>query len=589
MRDESKESITPNEPRDADEDPFEDLDKFFAPIQDVEWPELEPPAASEAAPPAQGGTAVPSPPEDATPTESQTQELSSDELAELHARLEGDPRGGEYGFMGEYLPGDSEAASTAEAPAASAEAAAAGEQPADGPRELTLDDLRRAPPEYSELPPPSGDQEQTAEETAVSEPLEPPSGASPEQVVTVLGDEPLGWETGSVDLGPLDEEGAALRDLWDDVPPGTTAGSGGEEEPPPGGSEAAAERIAASVREDSVGGGHVDEGDLLSDLGAAPPTLGEPSQPAAPPTTEAAAPVKVGVAESLGGPSWQDPTSEEVAFGPEEPGRPPRNLPAALVSGAVLVVLGVVSVLLSKAAFSVVATIVVLLAQAELYAAIRREQHRQPATALGLVLGALVMAAAYLKHEPAVLAIAVLSVLFTFLWFMATPAKARRDVLQNIAATILPILYVPVLASFVLLLVLVSKGLMLAVVGLTVGYDIAAFAIGSVWGERPLAPNISPRKSWQGAFGAALVVLFASVAIVSNIDPIQTMAQAIGLGLIVAIMAPLGDLAESLLKRDLDIKDIGSILPGHGGALDRVDSLLFVLPAAWFFFRIVLF
>lgn len=74
----------------------------------------------------------------------------------------------------------------------------------------------------------------------------------------------------------------------------------------------------------------------------------------------------------------------------------------------------------------------------------------------------------------------------------------------------------------------------------------------------------------------------------SLVDPLDTIQRSIGLAIVVAIFAPLGDLAESLMKRDLDVKDMGSILPGHGGVLDRIDSLLFVAPAAFLYFRIFL-
>jgi phosphatidate cytidylyltransferase len=124
------------------------------------------------------------------------------------------------------------------------------------------------------------------------------------------------------------------------------------------------------------------------------------------------------------------------------------------------------------------------------------------------------------------------------------------------------------------------------VLGLTFLYDIAAFAGGSFFGTRPLARTISPRKSWEGALvGSALTLVFA-IAIVPNIDP-MSLARSVGLALLVAIFAPLGDLAESLIKRDLGVKDMGTILPGHGGILDRIDSALFVVPAAYYFFRLI--
>jgi phosphatidate cytidylyltransferase len=122
---------------------------------------------------------------------------------------------------------------------------------------------------------------------------------------------------------------------------------------------------------------------------------------------------------------------------------------------------------------------------------------------------------------------------------------------------------------------------------MTVLYDVCAYAIGTLWGSRPLAPTISPHKSWEGALGATFVVLLLALSIVPSIDPFEV-GPAVGLALLISLVGPLGDLAESALKRDLGVKDMGSLLPGHGGMLDRIDAVLFAMPTAYFFLRIVL-
>jgi len=180
----------------------------------------------------------------------------------------------------------------------------------------------------------------------------------------------------------------------------------------------------------------------------------------------------------------------------------------------------------------------------------------------------------------------------SFLWYMAAPPKARDGALRNIAVTLLGIAYVPFLAGYAMILLAqqsMGQGLVLSVLGLTFLYDMAAFAVGSFYGKRPLAPTISPKKSWEGLFfGGTLVTLFVGAAVLPNIRPIEpSLPTAIGLALVIVIFAPLGDLAESLIKRDLRVKDMGTLLPGHGGVLDRIDSALFVLPAAWYFLRLV--
>ncbi len=467
--------MTEREGRDR-EDLFEDLDKFFAPIRDVEWPE---------------------PPE---PDEVWRERAEGGETAEPAPAPDRPSPGG----------------------VAAGVAPAGGEPGAEPPEELRAEEAE--PPE--EVPP----EELRAEE--------PPGEAGPPE------------------------------------PP--------EEEPPSAEAlEAAAEHFAESIRVEAGGAGPVEaEGgeapteELLADL-TAPPTA-----------------VRVGGAETLRGPSWQEPTAVEVEAVPEaRPG--PRDVPAAFLTGLVLAAVAIGSLALSKLAFAVVAGVLVLVAQGELYGAMHR-RHRNPATAVGLVTGALVLAAAYAKGEAAMLAMLALGTAATFLWYMATPAARRQDVLPGVAATLLPVVYVALLAGYALTTLALptppdGRALLLAVLGLTFVYDTAAFLVGYFWGSRPLAPTVSPRKSWEGAIGATLVVVAVSVGVVtSTVETLASVVHAVGLAAVVAVFAPLGDLAESLLKRDLGVKDMGSLLPGHGGVLDRIDSVLFVAPAALVYFRLIL-
>ncbi len=120
----------------------------------------------------------------------------------------------------------------------------------------------------------------------------------------------------------------------------------------------------------------------------------------------------------------------------------------------------------------------------------------------------------------------------------------------------------------------------------TIGADIGALAIGSWLGRHQLAPTVSPNKTWEGLIGGAVVAVALSAAITGQVHP-WTVPKAALLGLVVAVVAPLGDLCESLVKRDLGLKDMGSILPGHGGVLDRVDALVFVLPTTFYLVRVL--
>ena len=228
--------------------------------------------------------------------------------------------------------------------------------------------------------------------------------------------------------------------------------------------------------------------------------------------------VRVG-AEGFGGPSWQEPTAIEVGADSERAG-PGRDVPTAFITGIVLAGLAVGALLIGPGAFAIFAGVVVLFAQGEFYLAMQK-RHYQPATALGLVSGALVLGAGYYRGENAMLAIMALSLFATFLWYMTVPPPHRRNVVANIAITTLGVAYIPLLAAYALAVLKLpdGEGLTLSIIGLTFVYDTAAFGVGYFWGSRPLAPNISPKKSWEGAIGATLVVIAVAVGVVgSSVD-----------------------------------------------------------------------
>ena len=519
-----------DEPRDregGEEEDFEPLDRFFAPIEDVDWTEEE---AAEGGPRSEATQSFPIDDDDLLPAPN----IPADPLADL-----------DVGDEPESTPAAAPGAGQATFPVEPGPA-----QPEPAHHELTLEDLKRQPPEYADLPGPPDEDEEIAQVPA----------------------EAAAFQDEDEDVVEEIEPDEVLEPDLDQV-------------------EAAADRFAESLRgEDPAPAPTSDTGvlpspdqvekDLLSDLEA---------EPTPPPT------VTVGVTDPLGGPSWQEPTSREVSTSVTTPPVGGRNLPLAFITGIVLVAIGIVSIAIGKAPFAAVAGAVIVLAQGELYAALHRKGY-QPATAVGLVFAGMISAAAYLRGDAGAVAMFALGVVTTFLWFMATPAKARQNVVINVALTILPLAYVGFLASFVPATLALGGGrtLVLAVIGLTVGYDIAAYGFGSLFGSRALAPTISPRKSVEGAVSATLLIVVASVLILPGLNVWKDMAsgtgwvQAIGLAVVIAIFAPLGDLAESLLKRDLEIKDMGSILPGHGGLLDRVDSILLAAPAAYYFFRLFL-
>ena len=184
-----------------------------------------------------------------------------------------------------------------------------------------------------------------------------------------------------------------------------------------------------------------------------------------------------------------------------------------------------------------------------------------------------------------------LSVVAGVLWYLLGIGGARP--VPNLAVVILGIVYIGVLGSFGVLLLdsAEGRGLLLAGILLAAGYDIGGYFIGRALGRSPLT-EVSPNKTIEGLIGGAISTVGVSILIsIFNVGPFDGspfgFSDALIVGIVVAFIAPIGDLAESLIKRDLRIKDMGSILPGHGGILDRCDALLFVLPAVYFMVRLL--
>jgi phosphatidate cytidylyltransferase len=263
-----------------------------------------------------------------------------------------------------------------------------------------------------------------------------------------------------------------------------------------------------------------------------------------------------------------------------------RNMPAAVVAGLILGAAGLIAFKLGTVATMVVATVVVFLAAVEAFAAFRKGGYH-PAVLLGWVAIVSLMVATYNKGQVALPLILVLVVALTMLWYVAGVERGA-DPLMGTGATLFVFCWVGVFGSFAALLLNPNLfpdrhgiAFLVGAVIVTVVYDIAALAVGSWIGSRQLAPSISPGKTWEGAIGGAVAAVLAGVLVVHYIHP-WTPGSAAVLGLVVAVFAPLGDLFESVVKRHLGLKDIGRMLPGHGGILDRVDGLIFVIPATYY-------
>lgn len=291
----------------------------------------------------------------------------------------------------------------------------------------------------------------------------------------------------------------------------------------------------------------------------------------------------------------------EAQGGPAVPGRsfrPPRgvrtqpsgrNPVIATVTGLLVGAIALLCFYAGPVAVLAIASVVLFLAAAECFQAFRTA-HYQPATLLGLVAAPGFAIAAYFKGPtalPIAFGIAVVAVLC---WYLI--GVTRRAVVANISVSLLGVAWIAVLGSFVGLLLdptafPLRHGLayMLGAVEATVAYDVGGYAFGSLFGRHKMAPSLSPNKTWEGLIGGILSALVVALAVTSFMHP-WDLARAAVLGVVVAFVAPVGDLAESMIKRDLHLKDMGSLLPAHGGVLDRVDALLFVLPATYIVVRL---
>lgn len=265
-----------------------------------------------------------------------------------------------------------------------------------------------------------------------------------------------------------------------------------------------------------------------------------------------------------------------------------RSLRQAVVTALFLLGLMIVCYLLGTRAFFVLICSVVLLAEYELLTALKGAGHR-PSVLLGLAGGLGMLTIAYLERLSSFGIVLALTLVAGFLW-------ALRPQRGNSAGTDVAWLLMAVAwvggggAGAVLIMLLGPHGLNLlfAVVGCIAIGDIAAYFVGTAIGKRKMAPSISPGKSWEG-FAAQIVGALSagavSGAVLDELDPLQGLL----LGALCGLLAPVGDLIESMVKREIGIKDSSRLLPGHGGFLDRLDAILFCCPAAYLYLNLAVF
>ena len=271
---------------------------------------------------------------------------------------------------------------------------------------------------------------------------------------------------------------------------------------------------------------------------------------------------------------------------PPKVSRAGRNLPAAIASGVVLGVAIIASLVFWKPAFMLIVVAAVLVAVWELGHAFATGEiriAREPVMAGGVLM----VLVAYFFGAPALVTATAVTALVTMLWRLR---GGIAGYVMDTTAAVFTIMYVPFLGSFVALLLAEDRGAAAIVtfILVTIASDIGGYAVGVLAGKHPMAPVISPKKSWEGFAGSAVsCVVVGWLTVVYLLDGDWWVGVALGASAVV--MATLGDLCESVIKRDLGIKDMSQIVPGHGGLMDRLDSLLATAAPVWLLLHYLVF
>ncbi|MDX1511235.1 MAG: phosphatidate cytidylyltransferase [Nitriliruptorales bacterium] len=263
-----------------------------------------------------------------------------------------------------------------------------------------------------------------------------------------------------------------------------------------------------------------------------------------------------------------------------------RDLPAAIATGVGLAVLFLGSLFWDPIAFTLVVAGLVVTASFEV-ARVLGGAGIRVATAV-LVIGSLVTlgGAHELGHQGQV--IGVLTLFFGSVAWLLADAQ-RHDVVRTLTVTVLLGVWVAVGASFAVLLAVADNGVerVLLVVGAAILTDIGGYAVGSLIGRHKIAPSVSPNKSWEGLIGGLVVAIGLGAIVLPALGDEFTAVEAAIVAGVCGLAGFFGDLTESMVKRDLGIKDLGDLLPGHGGILDRVDGIIVALPVGYFAIELI--
>lgn len=266
-------------------------------------------------------------------------------------------------------------------------------------------------------------------------------------------------------------------------------------------------------------------------------------------------------------------------------GRAGRNLPAAIAVGLGLFTTLIISLFVDLRFFTILVAFAAVLATRELSQTLVVGLSQRMIFLLQ-ILAPIIVVGASLGGVPGLISTFLTCVI---LILSVRLLDGEEAYVHHVTRSIFALVYVPVLASFAVLISLQSDGAwkVLALVLLTAATDVGGYVAGALFGKSPMAPKISPNKTWEGFAGALVLQLAIGVLLWLFVFE-QSWWEGAIVGFIMMLSATFGDLIESMIKRDLGVKDMGSVLPGHGGVMDRLDSLVINSFVAWALFGIFL-
>ena len=262
-------------------------------------------------------------------------------------------------------------------------------------------------------------------------------------------------------------------------------------------------------------------------------------------------------------------------------GKAGRNLPAAIAVGLGLLATVIASLFIDVRFFAILVAFAAMLAVRELSKSLAVGLSDRMSILLQILSPAMVIAASVSGIKGLVSAFVASALLVLTVRLL----DGQEAYVHHVTRSLFALVYAPLLAGFAVLLSTQEDGAwkVMAFILLTAATDLGGYIAGALFGAHPMAPRISPKKSWEGFAGALVLQLAVGIALWVYVFDQPWWEGAI-VGFVMMLTATIGDLIESMIKRDLGIKDMGSLLPGHGGVMDRLDSLVVNAFMAWLLF-----